>query len=73
MSGIADVITGRSARMARQAQDRQASDLAAERARVDAVQAGQDKIRQGGGGLLAYIDENLRATFGGKAAGGSSG
>ncbi len=68
MSGIVDTITGRSASLARAAQDKQAALLAEEKAKVKAVEEGQRLASQiGGGGLLAYVDQgaNLRKTFGG--------
>jgi hypothetical protein len=44
--------------MAREAQRDQRNNLAAERKRLDAVEAGQRNVmRGGGGGLLAFLDE----------------
>lgn len=70
MSGIVDGITGRGARkqaaLAEQAQATQAAGIAAERARVSAVEEGQRKAASGGGGgLLAFVDEKkLKTTLG---------
>ncbi len=66
--GIADTISGKSARLAKAAQDRQEQLLADERAKVDAADAGQRQAGMtGGGGLLAYVDDPkkmLRKTLG---------
>lgn len=69
MGGIMDTITGKSARLAQAAQERQAADLATEKAKVDATEKGQQTVSNaGGGGLLAYVSDNaklLRRSFGG--------
>jgi hypothetical protein len=72
-----DLVTGKSARqqsdMAAQAQaDAQAAQaeqrrlLDEQNARLDKIEEGQRRVREGGGrGLLAFIDKDLVATFGG--------
>lgn len=65
MSGVVDMVTGRSAKrqanMAEAAQAEQAARLAAEGAKVRAVEEGQRKAAStGGGGLLAFVDEEIR-------------
>lgn len=66
--GVADMITGKSARLAKQAQDRQAAMLADEKAKTQAVEDAQRRVTTaGGGGLLAYVDDAtkvLRKSFG---------
>ena len=71
MSGVADAITGRASRkqaaLAEQAQAEMAANLASQKARVDAIQKGQERAAQtGGGGMLAYVDDKskLKATLG---------
>lgn len=68
MTGLVDTISGKTARLAAAAQERQASLLSDEKRKVEQVAAGQAQAMQtGGGGLLAYVDESvkkLRKTFG---------
>lgn len=40
-------------------------EVVAEKARLDAVEEGQRRVRRGGRGLLAYIDDENPSTFGG--------
>lgn len=51
----------------RQAQREQQKQLEEERKRLEAIEAGQRRVRTGGGGrgLLAFIEDELRSTFGG--------
>lgn len=70
MSGVADMVTGKSARqqarLARRAQAEQRAAIEKSEARVAAVEAGQRKLRSGGGrGLLAYIEDELGSQLGG--------
>lgn len=66
---MGDVLTGRTARrqaaLAEQAQNEQRARLAEEKARLKAIEDGQARVRTGGRGMLAYIDEGLTQTFGG--------
>lgn len=68
-----DAMTGktakRQARMAEMAQAEQRSQIAGERARVDAVEAGQRRVRTGGRGMLAFIEEQLSSALGGGRTG----
>lgn len=70
MGGVADVVTGKGAKKQRQlaiaAQNDQAARLAEEKARVDEIERGQRAAtkRGGVGGLLAFVDDNVRGTFG---------
>lgn len=70
MGGIADAVTGNSAKKQRQlaaaAQAEQAERLATEEAKVAEIERGQRAIarRGGAGGLLAYVDDGLRSSFG---------
>lgn len=48
----------------RQAQREQQRLLEEERRRTEAIEAGQRRLRTGGRGLLAYIEDQLRETFG---------
>lgn len=64
-----DALTGKTAKkqynLAREAQDASQARLAKEAASVKAVEDGQRRAAQrGGGGMLAYIDEKLKQTFG---------
>jgi hypothetical protein len=68
---MGEVISGAQGRkqmqMARESQAEQRANLARERARIDAVEAGQRNVmRGGGGGLLAFLDEE-EAPLGGTA------
>lgn len=49
----------------RRAQQEQQAQLAEERRRLEAVEEGQRRVRTGGRGLLAFIDDQLSTTFGG--------
>ncbi|MFA7504289.1 MAG: hypothetical protein WCZ28_06285 [Burkholderiaceae bacterium] len=49
----------------RRAQREQEAQLAEERRKVEAVEAGQRRVRTGGRGLLAFIEDSLGSTFGG--------
>lgn len=66
---MADAITGktarRQARLAEAAQADARQRQAEAEAQLFAVEAGQRRVRTGGRSLLAFIDENLRQTFGG--------
>jgi hypothetical protein len=76
--GMADALTGRTARkqynLAAEAQARQAAAIARQEADVAAVEAGQRRLNQGGNGMLAFVnrrraaDEGLRSTMGGSYA-----
>jgi len=59
-AGVVDTITGESADLAKKAQKKQEAMLATERRNVDAVEAGQRQVAQGGGGLLAYVDDAIK-------------
>lgn len=67
---MADAITGKSAKkqlaMSRAAQAEQAARIAEGERKVKAVEDAQGKIREGQGrGMLAFVDEALKKTFGG--------
>lgn len=69
MSGVADMITGRSARrqasLAEAAQADQQRRVADEQRRLAEQARGQAQNAQvGGGGLLAYVDPGLKGTLG---------
>lgn len=73
MSGVTDMITGKSARrqaaLAEAAQATQTKQVNDEKARLDKIVAGQAANAQtGGGGLLAYVDRQLRQKLGGEGA-----
>ena len=58
---MSDALSGRTARkqytLAREAQAEQRAQLAKQRGDLDAIEAGQKRLRQGGGGgLLAFLD-----------------
>lgn len=71
MGGIMEAVTGGGSKkqyaLAQAAQAEQQASLDAERKRLDEVEKGQAKVRQGGGGrgLLAFIDEKLGSKLGG--------
>lgn len=44
---------------------KQQEAVAAETRRVRSVEEGQRRARQGGGGFLAFLDEQLKGSFGG--------
>lgn len=74
---MTDALTGRTAKrqaaLAEEAQRRQEARIEEEKAKVAAVEEGQRKVRMGGRGLLAFVDDSLTPTFGGTAASSSSG
>ncbi len=61
---MADALTGKQAKqqvaLAREAQARQAAEIADQKRRVGLVEEGQRAITRGGGGLFAFIDQKLR-------------
>lgn len=65
---MADAITGKSAKrqaaLAAEAQRRQEERLAEQERKVAAVEEGQRRVRMGGRGLLAFVDNDLSQTFG---------
>ena len=70
------MITGKTmkkqAALAEAAQALQQKRLADEQARIDAQLKGQQLAAQtGGGGLLAFVDDKLKKTFGGDAGKGA--
>lgn len=68
-----DQLTGKAQKqqlaLAAAAQEAQKAQIAKGEADVAAVEAGQKKLRAGGGGgLLAFVDRSLSTTLGGAAA-----
>lgn len=51
--------------MIEKAQRQQAAAIAEEKAKADAVEAGQRRARSGGRGLLAFVDDQLPSSLGG--------
>lgn len=49
----------------RAAQAKQQAAIEGQQASVRAIEEGQRRNRGGGAGLLAYIDDKLKSTFGG--------
>ena len=73
---MVDAITGKTAKrqaaLAEAAQRSQEQRIKDDEAKVAAVEDGQRRVRMGGRGLLAFIDDKLPATFGGAAASGGT-
>lgn len=69
MGDIVDQVTGKSTkqqlRLSREAQRRQEQVIAAQERATAAVAEGQKRASKRGGGLLAYVDDELRKRLGG--------
>lgn len=65
MSSLTGATARKQYKLAAAAQEQQNQRIADEKSKVDAIEAGQKRVRKGGRGLLAYIDDDLRSTFGG--------
>lgn len=65
MSKFVSAITGGGTKKLRAAQAAQQAAIDREAANVAAVEAGQRRLRGGGSGFLAYVEDQLKTRFGG--------